>query len=86
MKYKRLIIIQVGNPERDAAFHTVLELVPIAGFKVHKKEIALGTKYIVYTISIIEIIKGITGITTGKRNIPGLRSIVGGEEVRSPMR
>lgn len=83
---KCLVIIQVGNAKRDPALHTVLELVPIAGFEVHEKEIALSAKYVVYMIPVIEIIKRITGITAGKRDVPGFRGIVGREEIRSPMR
>ena len=73
-------------PNETRLFKPFCKFKPIAGFEVHEKEIALSAKYVVYMIPVIEIIKGITGITAGKRDVPGFRGIVGREEIRSPMR
>ncbi len=63
MENKGLIVVQIGNAKRKPAFQAVLEFMTIAGFEVHEKEIALRAEYVVYMIPIVEIVKGIAGIT-----------------------
>ncbi len=62
VKNKGLVIVQVGNTERESAFKAALELVSIAGFEVHEEEIALRPKNVVHMIPVIEIVKRIAGI------------------------
>ena len=64
MEYEGLIVVQIGDTKRKPAFHSVLEFMPVAGFKIHEKEIALSTKYVIDVIPVIRIVERIAGVTT----------------------